>query len=154
MNTLSDRVTETEDDISTVQGSITSLTSTVNGKASATAVTGLTQRVTSVEGTATAVEQRHFVNLDANGRVAGVELYNGTGGSSFTVNADSFKIYNGTSDISPFTVSDGNVNMSNATVTGGLDVKSASSGQRMEISNSQIKIFDASGNLRVKLGDI
>jgi hypothetical protein len=35
-----------------------------------------------------------------------------------------------------------------------FNVKSASSGERLEISNDVIKVYDASGNLRVKLGDL
>ena len=37
---------------------------------------------------------------------------------------------------------------------GTLDVKSASSGARMEIKNNVIKVFDANGVLRIQLGDL
>jgi len=37
-------------------------------------------------------------------------------------------------------------------VTSGINLKSAASGARMEITSSSIKVFDASGQVRVKLG--
>ena len=42
----------------------------------------------------------------------------------------------------------------NATFSGSLNVKSAASGARLEITNNVIKVFDASGVLRVKIGDL
>ena len=42
----------------------------------------------------------------------------------------------------------------NATFSGTLNVKSAASGARLEITNNVIKVFDASGVLRVKIGDL
>ena len=42
----------------------------------------------------------------------------------------------------------------NATFSGTLDVKSAASCARLEIKNNVIKVFDASGVLRVKIGDL
>ena len=42
----------------------------------------------------------------------------------------------------------------NATFSGQLDVKSSASGARMEIKNNVIKVFDAAGNIRVKIGDL
>lgn len=48
----------------------------------------------------------------------------------------------------------GSVEFNTGTFRGTLNVKSSASGQRMEITNSVIKIFDASGVVRVKLGDL
>ena len=48
----------------------------------------------------------------------------------------------------------GNLSAAGGTFNGQLDVKSASSGARMEIKNNVIKVFDAGGNLRVKIGDL
>lgn len=42
----------------------------------------------------------------------------------------------------------------NATFMGALDVKSATSGARMEVKNNVIKVFDTNGVLRVKIGDL
>lgn len=47
-----------------------------------------------------------------------------------------------------------NATNGSATFAGNLNVKSASSGARTEITNSVIKIYDSSGTLRVKLGDL
>lgn len=41
-----------------------------------------------------------------------------------------------------------------ATFSGSLDVKSATSGARLEIKNDVIKVYDAAGVLRVKLGNL
>ena len=41
-----------------------------------------------------------------------------------------------------------------ATFSGSLDVKSATSGARLEIKNDVIKVFDAAGVLRVKMGNL
>jgi len=43
---------------------------------------------------------------------------------------------------------------SNVTFRGSLNVKSASSGARMEMTNSVLKVYDSSGTLRVKIGDL
>lgn len=42
----------------------------------------------------------------------------------------------------------------NASFAGTLNVASAASGARMEIKNNVIKVYDAGGNLRVKIGDL
>jgi hypothetical protein len=48
----------------------------------------------------------------------------------------------------------GDLSAATGTFTGGLNVKSATSGARMEIKNNVIKVFDANGVLRVKIGDL
>jgi hypothetical protein len=68
------------------------------------------------------------VGFSANGLAA----YNSAGNATFSLNAS-----NG-----------------NATFAGTLDVLSATSGARMEIKNNVIKVFDASGTLRVQIGDL
>ncbi len=49
---------------------------------------------------------------------------------------------------------DGAAEFNNATFRGTLSIKSGASGARMETTNSVIKVFDSSGTLRVKLGDL
>lgn len=49
---------------------------------------------------------------------------------------------------------DGTIEASSGTFRGNINVKSSNSIERMEITNSVIKIFDASGVVRVKLGDL
>lgn len=48
----------------------------------------------------------------------------------------------------------GEMEMNNATFRGTLDVKSAATDARLEIANNVIKVYDASGVLRVKIGDL
>lgn len=48
----------------------------------------------------------------------------------------------------------GDLSAAGGTFNGTLNVKSAESGARMEIKNNVIKVFDASGTLRVKIGDL
>lgn len=49
---------------------------------------------------------------------------------------------------------DGAAEFNNATFRGTIDVKSASSGSRLEIKNNVIKVYDANGNVRAKIGDL
>jgi hypothetical protein len=46
----------------------------------------------------------------------------------------------------------GNAELNSAVFRGTLDVKSASSGERVEITNLGIKVYDAQGNMRVNIG--
>lgn len=48
----------------------------------------------------------------------------------------------------------GDISGANGTFSGALDVKSSESGERMEITSASIKVFDSSGVLRVKIGDL
>jgi hypothetical protein len=48
----------------------------------------------------------------------------------------------------------GDLSAAGGSFVGTLDVKSAASGARMEIKNNVIKVFDASGVLRVQIGDL
>ena len=48
----------------------------------------------------------------------------------------------------------GEMEMNDATFRGTVDVKSSDSGARMEIKNNVIKVYDAAGVLRVKIGDL
>lgn len=49
---------------------------------------------------------------------------------------------------------DGSAEFNNATFRGTVDLKSANSGARMEMKNNYIKVYDANGTLRVKIGDL
>ena len=60
--------------------------------ATSTAVSGLTTRVGTAEGDITDLEAEYYVNLDVDGHVTGVRLYNTGVTSSFTVQADEFKV--------------------------------------------------------------
>ncbi len=88
-----------EADGSTVAWSadITALQTTVNDPtsgvdATASAVSGLSTRVGTVEGEVADLEAEYYVDLDVNGHVSGIRLYNTGTTSSFTVTADEFKV--------------------------------------------------------------
>lgn len=48
----------------------------------------------------------------------------------------------------------GQMEMNNAVFRGTIDVKSAASGARLQIANNVIRVYDAGGTLRVKIGDL
>lgn len=48
----------------------------------------------------------------------------------------------------------GEMEMNDATFRGTIDVQSATSGARMELTNSTLKVYDSSGVLRVKIGNL
>lgn len=48
----------------------------------------------------------------------------------------------------------GQMEMNNATFRGTIDVKSAASGERLQITNNVIRVYDAAGVLRVKIGNL
>ena len=48
----------------------------------------------------------------------------------------------------------GQMEMNNATFRGTIDVKSSASGARTEITNSTIRVYDASNVVRVKIGNL
>jgi hypothetical protein len=48
----------------------------------------------------------------------------------------------------------GNAEFNDAVFRGSLNVRSGTSGARTEITNSVIKVYDSSGVLRVKIGDL
>ena len=75
--------------------------------------------------------------------------------SDFIIEADNFKIKSGTTGKTPFTVNTGEnrIEMTNVTITGGLDV-GGSSGGRMNLDDDKIQIFDTNSNLRVKIGKL
>lgn len=60
--------------------------------------------------------------------------------------------------ISANRIDTGTINVANVNIEGtsstGLNIKSADSGERMEITNDSIKVYDSSGTLRVHIGNI
>lgn len=155
---------------SAISSTVNTLTSTVNNN---TATIQTTKAVTD------GVAAQYMVKTDVNGYVSGYGLYNTGATSEFIVLADRFAVVSpGVAATVPFEVVGGNVFIKNAaignlsankltsgsintgavTLTGtnanGVDIKSAASGQRMEIKSTKILIYDNSGVLRVKLGDL
>jgi hypothetical protein len=88
--------------------------------------------------------------------VAGIELSNNAQVADLVITADTFKLVtptatDGSGGISPFSVDATGVKLSNATVTGGIDIGTDQTGDRMEITNDRIDIFEGSSR-RVRLG--
>lgn len=68
-----------------------------------------------------------------------------------------FEVKAGTSRIWMHSTGDCGINFNNKftlDASGNISIKSAASGARLEIANNVIKIFDSSGTLRVKIGDL
>jgi hypothetical protein len=97
----------------------------------------------------------YALDLNVNNHIAGIRLDNNGTTSNFAITADTFKIINASNnEIQPFTVSGNEVQLSNATVTGNLNIGSNLSGEHTEITDDVIKVFDTNGFLRVKLGNL
>ena len=87
--------------------------------------------------------------------IADAFIANGTIDTAKIGNAaiDDAKIANlSASKINTGTLNAANVNISG--VTSGIDLKSSASGARMEIKADSIKVFDSSGAVRIKLGNL
>ena len=92
-----------------------------------------------------------------NPKVAGIKFGNDGTTSDFAITTDTFKILNsdGTdAGTAPFSVSGGVVELSDAKVTGQIDVTTSDASGSMNITGNLITISDASGTPRVKLGKI
>ena len=120
----------------------------------AIAQAGLIQTASANSDGLDTVNQKHFVQLDNNNHFAGFELNNNGVTSSFVLTADKFKVVNGSSNVSPFEVDNGVVKLSNATVTGQLDILNSDAGGAMSITNQTITITDAGNNPRVRFGKL
>jgi hypothetical protein len=120
--------------------------------ANASAVSALTATVDNL-GNASAV---YALDLDVNNHIAGIRLDNDGNTANFSVTADTFKIINASdNEIQPFTVDGDQVQLSNATVTGALDITTTETGVgSMTIKGDLITIRDAGSNIRVKLGKL
>ena len=147
---------------------LSSTVSLINGKvtAQATDISTLSSRVDSDfaeinstlqtvvddQGNASAV---YALNLDVNNHIAGIRLENNGSNADFEITADTFKIVNASNNaIQPFTVDGNNVFLSNATVTGDLNVTKSDNSGSMNIKGNLITINDASGTTRVRLGKL
>ena len=92
-----------------------------------------------------------------NPKVAGIKFSNTSTTADFAITTDTFKILpadgsgNGTA---PFSVSAEGVELSNAKVTGQIDVTTSDSDGSMNIKGNLITISDASGAPRVRLGKL
>lgn len=118
-NELKTRVDADSDKLSVVSSEITNLSASVNDpttglSANASAVSALTATVDNL-GNASAV---YALDLDVNGHIAGIKLENTGDSSEFIVNADAFRVYNGSTDSTAFSVVDGQVYLDGINVLG------------------------------------
>jgi hypothetical protein len=112
-----------------------------------------------VRGTVFATDGQFYGTLlggSATGYASGVGFYSGVSGEAYswrvgdpTGNRIAWDGLNLKVQSPKFTLDGGD-----ATFGGTLDVKSAASGARMEIKNNVIKVFDASGVVRIQIGDL
>ena len=97
----------------------------------------------------------YALNLDVNNHIAGIRLDNDGNTANFAVTADTFKVINASNnEIQPFTVIGDDVFLSNATVTGNLDVTTSGGTGSMNIKGELITISDGNGTPIIKLGDL
>ena len=152
---LETRIDNTDSNLSVVSQDLTSLSSGI-GNQIATATQGLvtTANLDSAIDAIPDVSAKYFVDLDVNNHFAGFELNNNGVTSDFTLTADKFKVVTSGGTKTPFEVSGDTVKLANTQVTGNLNVGTDQSGARMEITDTLLSIFDSSGNVRVKLGNL
>lgn len=130
----------------TLTASVGTLTSSVATNASA---------ITAVDGKLSA---SYALTVDGNGRIASMKLLSNGATSSVKFTADTFQVFNGTTDEAPFEVSGGAVKIKSANVgtlnvgSGGVTIQSASSGARIVMANSVVEVYDSSNVLRVRMG--
>ena len=97
----------------------------------------------------------YALDLDVNNHIAGIRLDNDGTTANFAVTADTFKVINASNnEIQPFTVIGDDVFLSNATVTGNLDVTTSDADGSMNIKGNLITIKDTNDTTRVKLGKL
>jgi hypothetical protein len=119
-------------------------------------VDALATTVATVDGKLSA---SYALTVDAGGRIASMKLLSDGTTSSVKFVANTFQIFNGTTDEAPFEVVSGVVKIKSANVgtlnvgSGGVTIQSAAPGSaRIVMSNSVIEVFDGSSVRRVRMG--
>ena len=149
--TLSSRVDYNSDGITSISGDLVELETRV-GNDIATASQSLQTQIDGLGGTTATWNLDLVAGTESNPHIAGIKFGNDGATAEFALTADTFRIVNASNtEIQPFTVVGDEVQLSNATVTGQLDIGTNETGSRMEMTNDVISIFEGS-NLRVKLG--
>ena len=121
----------------------------------ATASQSLQTQIDGLGGTTATWNLDLVAGTESNPHIAGIKFGNDGATAEFALTADTFRIVNASNtEIQPFTVSGNEVQLSNATVTGNLNIGSTLSGEHTEITDDVIKVFDIDGFLRVKLGNL
>lgn len=157
-NALEGTVTATASDITNLQNeiSITNPDGTLS-TAIADAKSELISYVDTQGNTVSTWGIDLVAGTESNPKVAGIKFGNDGTTADFAITTDTFKILptdgsgNGTA---PFSVVDGVVELSDAKVTGEIDVTTSDSDGSMNIKGNLITIEDGQGNVRVKLGKL
>jgi hypothetical protein len=130
-----------------LSSSITTLSAQVG--TNTTAISAETSARISADGS---IESKYAVKIDVNGRVSGFGLIstanNATPTSIFAVTADSFKVYNGTTDVAPFSVSGGTVYLDNLVVR-----STVRQGQTAFDTGTGFWLGDVSGTPKFSIGN-
>ena len=165
---LSQAIADTEStlrgEITVVDGRITSvetsLTNTLNAKIDsdiAAATETLTALIDSAGNTVSTWGIDLVAGTENDPKVAGIKFGNDGTTADFAITTDTFKILptdgsgNGTA---PFSVVGGVVELSDAKVTGQIDVTTSDNDGSMNITGNLITISDGAGTPRVKLGNL
>ena len=149
--TLSSRVDYNSDGLTSISGDLVELETRV-GNDIAAASQSLQTQIDGLGGTTATWNLDLVAGTESNPHIAGIKFGNDGATAEFALTADTFRIVNASNtEIQPFTVVGDEVQLSNATVTGQLDIGTNETGSRMEMTNDVISIFEGS-NLRVKLG--
>ena len=140
------------------QSKVDTLSATLNDSAGAagsiaSAQSGLLQRIVATENDLQAVEQKYFVALDDGNTFTGFEVINGDSVSSFTIQANDFKLKTDNQTKTPFSVTGDVVSLTNTKVTGNLDVGDGAANS-MRLKDDVLKIHDSDGNVRVIIGNL
>lgn len=103
-NALSATVSLIDGRVTAQSTDVTNLTSRVDSDFAE--INQTLQTVVDDQGNASAV---YALDLDVNNRIAGIKLENDGTSSQFSINADAFKVFNGTTDVPAFKVENGDV---------------------------------------------
>lgn len=103
-NALSSEVSLIDGRVTAQSTDITTLSSRVDSDFAE--INQTLQTVVDDQGNASAV---YALDLDVNNRIAGIKLENDGTSSQFSINADAFKVFNGTTDVPAFKVENGDV---------------------------------------------
>ena len=103
----------------------------------ATTVSGHTATITTYGDSINGLEGKYGVTIDVNGYVSGFVMNNGSGSSSFRVNADYFSVTKPGATAATFTVEDGKVKINgNLIVNGSVNTTQVSDGAITNISTA------------------
>jgi hypothetical protein len=161
-NTLSSSITTEANTrtnaLQTVNNTINTLTSTVNGQTAS--ITTAQNTIAGIDGKLNA---SYGLSVDAGGRIASMKLLSNGTSSSVAFTADSFKVFNGTSNVSPFTVENGQVKMTGVTTAdtlitpGSGPAYPSSTWNGLSINNGNdnaLRFRHANGQIGIEIGII